>query len=154
MSDTAHVRTDGVPRGVLAAAGALVAFALVITMFSRESDIGVSHMPSVRAYQVLHLRFEDGDDGRVTIRDAADGAELFTVAPGTGGFLRSAVRGFAHVRNRDGVDASPPFTLTRWSDGTISLADEATGRRIDLDAFGPTQAQAFARLFNARETAK
>ncbi len=37
-------------------------------------------------------------------------------------------------------DASPPFTLTRWRDGTLSLADEATGRRIDLDAFGPTQA--------------
>ena len=144
----------GFPRGILFGAGALLAFAFCITLFSRTSDIGVSHMPKSAPYQVLHLDFVDGDDGSVAILDASDGALIYTVAPGTNGFVRSALRGFAHERRRDGIGPAQPFTLTRWTDGTLSLQDEATGRRIDLDAFGPTQAESFARLFQARETVK
>ncbi|PPD19905.1 MAG: photosynthetic complex assembly protein, partial [Methylocystis sp.] len=49
-----------------------------------------------------------------------------------------------------GLDASTPFALTRWSDGTVSLEDSATGRRVNLDAFGPDNARAFAQLFTER----
>ena len=44
----------------------------------------------------------------------------------------------------------PPFLLIHWSDGTLSLEDPSIGRKVDLDAFGPTQAEAFAQLFTAR----
>jgi putative photosynthetic complex assembly protein len=154
MSQAARLPASGIPRAILLGAGVLVAFALGVTLFGRTSGVGALHMPSATPYQVLHLKFFDGDDGSVAIHDAADGALIFTLAPGTNGFARSAVRGFAHERRRDGVDAAPPFTLTRWSDGTLSLQDEATGRRIDLDAFGPTQAETFARLFSAKEAVK
>jgi putative photosynthetic complex assembly protein len=72
-----------------------------------------------------------------------------TIKPGTNGFLRSMMRGFAHERSRNGIGPEAPFTLTRWSDGTLSLTDEKTGRRVNLDAFGPTQAGVFAGLFSA-----
>jgi putative photosynthetic complex assembly protein len=154
QSQPSRPQIGGFPRGVLLGAGALIAFAFSITLFSRTSDIGALHMPKAQAYQVLHLDFVDGDDGSVAILDASDGALIYTVAPGTNGFVRSAVRGFAHERRRDGIGPAQPFTLTRWTDGTLSLQDEATGRRIDLDAFGPTQAESFARLFQAREKVK
>jgi putative photosynthetic complex assembly protein len=39
--------------------------------------------------------------------------------------------------------------LTRWADGRISLEDPETGRVIELDAFGPTNGEAFAQLLTA-----
>jgi len=154
MSHAAQLPSNGIPRGILMGAGALVVFALAITLFGRTSGVGDVHMPAATPYQVLHLKFFDGADGSVAIRNAGDGGLIYMIPPGTNGFTRSALRGFARERRRDGVDEAPPFTLTRWTNGTLSLQDEATGRRIDLDAFGPTQAEAFARLFSAQETVK
>jgi putative photosynthetic complex assembly protein len=159
MSQTAQVepgvgpadQTEGVPRGVLIAAGFLLAFAFSITLFGRSADIGAVHMPSSQPYQVLHLYFADQDDGGITITDAANGVVLSQIKPGTNGFLRSMMRGFAHARSRDGIGAQTPFILTRWSDGTLSVTDETTGRRVDLDAFGPSQTEPFAGLFASRK---
>jgi len=157
MSNAVHIespREGGrMPRGVLIGAGVLVAFAIGVTVFSRAENIGAVHMPDVKPYQVLELRFDDRADGAVTIHDAADGAELYTVEPGVGGFIRGTMRGMARERHRQDIGEAPPFTLTRWTDGTVSLQDKATGRTINLDAFGPTNAGAFARLFNDRKTA-
>jgi putative photosynthetic complex assembly protein len=156
MSDIVQRQNAGqgghIPRGVLIGAGALVAFAFSLTLFGHVENVGAVHMPVVKAYEVLQLRFEDRDDGAVVVRDAANGAQLYTVEPGVGGFVRATMRGMARERKRDDIGQQPPFTLTRWTDGTVSLQDEATGRNIDLDAFGPTNAGAFARLFNDRDT--
>ena len=43
----------------------------------------------------------------------------------------------------------PPFRLARWSDGRLTLEDPTTGRRIELGAFGPTNAEVFAELMQA-----
>jgi len=154
MNQVAQAQRQGVPRGVLISAAALVAFSLSATWFARNSGVGGVRMPTEEAYQIRHLDFVDAEDGGVLVRDAATGAVVHRVAPGTNGFLRSALRGFAHERMRDGIGSATPFTLTRWRDGTESLADETTGRRIDLDAFGPTQAEAFAQLLVAKEAVK
>jgi putative photosynthetic complex assembly protein len=155
MSETAQVGKGGhhaekMPRGVLIAAGVLVAFALVATFYGRSADVGVSHMPAAQAYQTLLLHFVDQDDGGIAIRDASDGTVIAKVAPGENGFLRSTMRGFARARKRSDIGADAPFTLTRWTDGTISLTDEKTGRRVDLDAFGPNQTATFAKLLAAK----
>ena len=92
------------------------------------------------------LRFEDRADGGVDIRDAASGATIDTVAPGTNGFLRSAMRGMVRDRKRQGIGAEPPFRLYATADGRLTLEDPRTGRRIDLQSFGPTNAGVFARL--------
>ena len=156
MSDILQTKVPhhggSLPRGVLIAAGALITFAISITLFGRISDIGAVHMPDVKPYKVLELRFEDRDDGAVVVHDAGDGANLYTVQPGVGGFIRATMRGMARERRREDIGEQPPFTLTRWTDGTVSLQDKSTGRTINLDAFGPTNAEAFARLFSDRET--
>ena len=69
-----------------------------------------------------------------------------TVAPGTNGFLRGTMRGLARERKRAGVSAELPFEMTGRSDGKLTLADPATGRRVALGSFGPTNAAVFARI--------
>jgi len=139
------------PRGVLFGAATLVGAALVLTLAARLTDIGTLHMPKTEAVATLLLRFEDRDDGAVAVRDARDGKVIYVVAPGSNGFIRATLRGLARERKREGIGAETPFTLTHWRDGTLSLEDSTIGRRVSLDAFGPTNAEAFARLFAARE---
>lgn len=141
---------DGVPRPVLRGAGILVGFALLAAGLARVTDIGTLHMPKTTAVESLALRFEDRDDGSIAIRDARDGVVFYAVQPGAYGFIRSTLRGLARERRRSDLDASEPFALTRWSDGTVSLEDATTRRRVDLDAFGPDNARAFAQLFAER----
>jgi len=154
MSEIAHPTSNGLPRGILIGAAVLIAFAIATTLFGRVSDIGTLHMPAATAVQTLSLQFEDRDDGSVAVHDAADGAVIYVVNPGVGGFIRATMRGMARERRRMSIGEQPPFLLTRWSDGTISLADKTTERVISLDAFGPTNAGAFAQLFTSRETVK
>jgi putative photosynthetic complex assembly protein len=40
----------------------------------------------------------------------------------------------------------PPFNLTLWKNGTLSLTDKTTGRAIELGSFGPDNRAAFAAL--------
>jgi putative photosynthetic complex assembly protein len=156
MSETAQVGKGGghaenIPRGVLIATGALILFALAVTFYGRSADVGVVHMPAMQPYQTVRLHFVEQDDGGIAINDASDGAVLARVAPGANSFLRSLMRGLARARNRSNIGPETPFTLTRWANGTMSLTDETTGRRVDLDAFGPTQAETFAKIFPARK---
>ena len=53
-------------------------------------------------------------------------------------------------RKRADISDSDPFTLVYWDDGRMTLEDATTGRRVALEAFGPTNAQAFAQLFSAK----
>jgi len=92
------------------------------------------------------LRFEDRSDGGITIADARSGLAIDSVAPGTNGFLRSAMRGLVRERKRQGIGAEPPFRLVARADGRLLLEDPGTGRHIDLQSFGPTNAGVFARL--------
>ena len=154
MTEIAQTHADTLPKGVLVGAAILISFAISTTLFGRVSDIGVSHMPDISAYRVLELRFADRTDGGIDLHDASDGATISTVPPGIGGFVRATMRGLARERRREGIGEEPPFTLTRWTDGTVSLEDKTTGRRVNLDAFGPTNAEAFARLFNDRENVR
>ncbi|MDP3068596.1 MAG: photosynthetic complex assembly protein PuhC [Methylocystis sp.] len=141
---------DGVPRPILRGAGVLILFALLATGLTRLTGVGAVHMPLRNAVESLPLLFEDRIDGSVAVRDARDGALFYVVQPGAYGFIRSTLRGLARERRRSGLDATTPFGLTRWSDGTVSLEDSATGRRVNLDAFGPDNARAFAQLFTER----
>jgi len=154
MSATQHASPPSesrtLPRGLLLGASALILFSLVSVGAARMTDIGTVHMPKAEAVEALSLRFEDTDDGGVAVRDARDEKVIYTVAPGTNGFIRATIRGLVRERKRDDIGAATPFTLTHWSDGTMSLQDSTTGRRVSLEAFGPTNAQAFAQLFAAR----
>ena len=150
MSDTSLRRSSGgAPNVVVLWGGLLIAFAIVSASVSRVTGWGVFETPAARAVETLALRFEDEPDGSVAIRNAKDNTALYTIAPATNGFMRATLRGLASERKRMGLGEEAPFLLTYWSDGGMSLDDTTTGRRVALEAFGPTNAQAFSRLFAA-----
>lgn len=134
------------PRGALLGTAALLTLTLVAVTASRLSSIGTTQMPDSTVVDSRELRFEDRADGAVTVFDADARHTVEVFAPGTHGFVRGVLRGLARERRLHEVDAQPPFRLTRWADGRLSLDDPATGRRIELAAFGPTNAAAFAQL--------
>ena len=106
--------------------------------------------PAAAAVRTADLVAQDHDDGSITLREAGTGQVVDTVPPATNGFLRSVLSGLVRERRRERIGAeSIPFHLTRWSDGRLTLDDVATGRLIELEAFGQTNEAAFARLLEA-----
>ena len=84
------------------------------------------------------------------MQEAAGGAEIIRLEPGTNSFIRATLRGLVRERRMGELGPQAPFRLAAWNDGRLTLEDMATGRIIDIVAFGPTQTEAFARLLSAR----
>lgn len=151
MSD-AHA--DRLPRGTLVIAGALVLFAFTATSIVRIANIPAAASPvAMRAAAKIapvasrNLRFLDRADGAVVIQDVSDNSVASVIQPGQKtGFIRGVMRGLARERRSRGIGDAPPFNLTLWRDGELSLTDSATGRSIELTAFGSTNRAAFAAL--------
>jgi putative photosynthetic complex assembly protein len=137
------------PRGALIGAALLLAFTVTSAAISRISGLGTVQMPESAPVEIRPLRFEDMRDGSIQVTDARTGQVAASVEPGTNGFIRGTLRGLARERKRQGIGIEPPFMLTRWADGRLSLEDPTTGRVIALDAFGPTNGEAFAQLLTA-----
>jgi putative photosynthetic complex assembly protein len=152
-AQTETARTAGmvgpVPALLTLGAGALVVFAMLAVAVGRGEGVGLTRLPEAAALARLDFRAEDQVDGSIALRDAADRQVVAWIRPGEDGFMRGTLRGLAQARQRDGLGPEQPFSLTRFDDGRLQLSDEATGRRVPLEAFGPTNAGAFARLLPA-----
>lgn len=151
----AHSHENTVPRPALVMAGGLVALSLVLTAavqigwLEREAVPGIERARAAVAPSASRqLRFEDGADGSVRIIDAATGEVVQQVVEDTpsGGFIRGVMRGLARERRMRGIGAAPPFTLTLWQDGSLSLSDSATGREVELGGFGADNRAVFMAL--------
>jgi len=139
-----------VPRAGVFAAAALVLFALTAVTTVRLTGVGGVHMALPAAVENRDLQFEDGKNGAVLVFDATDHQLVDTLAPGSNGFIRVVMRGLARERKLGDIGAQPPFRLTRYAGGQITLTDTSTGKQIDLGAFGSSNTEAFARLMNLR----
>ena len=148
MSEAIHEPV--IPRGGIIAAAALILFALAAVTTVRLTGVGGAHFTLPAAVESRDLRFEDGEKGSVLVFDANDGRLVDTLAPGSNGFIRVVMRGLARERRLGDIGAQPPFRLTRYAGGQITLTDTSTGKQIDLGAFGSTNTEAFARLMNLR----
>lgn len=143
------------PRGILLAAVLLIGCTLALVAFVRISrgtastSIDAAHSAGATAVVSRELRFLDRDDGSVAILAAPGGAVVDVLPPGSNGFVRGVMRGLARDRRARAIDSTPPFRITRWSDGRLSLEDPANDRVIDLGAFGPTNTKAFADILDA-----
>jgi putative photosynthetic complex assembly protein len=130
----------------LAAMAALVLSCVLGVSAVRLSGMSAQQQADAATLSTRQLRFEDRDDGGITVRDAGSGALLASVAPGTNGFLRSTMRGLVRERKRQGLGPALPFELVARVDGRLTLIDPGTQRRIDLESFGPTNSAVFAQL--------
>ena len=151
----AHSHENTVPRPALIMAGALVGVSLVLTAtvsmgyLDREAVPGIERAKAaVAPAMTRELRFDDGADGSVLITDAKSGELVKLVGQETpsGGFIRGVLRGLARDRRMHGVGSGPPFALTLWQDGSLSLSDIATGREVELGGFGSDNRAVFVGL--------
>ena len=154
----AHDHANMLPRGTLVIAGGLVLFALTATSAVRLAGIPAAASPvalrtaeRVAPVATRDLRFLDRADGAVVIEDVRTGRPAAIIRAGEKtGFIRGVMRGLARDRRARGIGDAPPFNLTLWRDGELSLTDSATGRSIELTAFGAANRAAFAALLPGR----
>lgn len=140
----------GFTRAPLLAAGLAVAATIGAVAWLQQS--GVDPMRPTGSPQITRdLRFEDAAHGAIRISDVATGQLVVELEPGQGGFVRATLRGFARERRMaDAPGPESPFRLTAWTDGRLTLEDPATGRFVDLGAFGPSQVESFTNILLAR----
>lgn len=97
------------------------------------------------------ITFVDRPDGGIVISEVPSGTLIKTIAPETDHFIRTIMRSLVRERRKLGMANERPFALSRAAeDGRLELTDLATGRRIELNAFGPTNFGAFAELLDRR----
>jgi putative photosynthetic complex assembly protein len=138
------------PRAPLIAAGAAIALSILAAVVGRMTGAADS-TPTAPAVIARDLRFQDRPDGSVAVFDAHDMRRpIEMIAPETNGFLRATMRGLAGYRLHADKATETPFRLTEWADGRLTLEDPETGRRVEMEAFGATNAAAFARLLTTR----
>jgi putative photosynthetic complex assembly protein len=154
MSAGHQHHTGPFPRGALAMAAAMIAFAILSAAAVRTGLIPIQSSPAahraeahVTAVTSRDLRFTDRADGAVVIEDAGRGTVNSVIIPGQKtGFIRGVMRGLARERRMHNIGSGPAFRLTSWSDGELSLIDLATGRTLELNAYGPSNRASFAAL--------
>lgn len=128
-------------------------FVLAVGVFARTSGVvGDSRDTEAQLLESRELQFLDRDDGAVVVLDYRDGGTVDVVDPGTGGFVRGVMRGMARERRSKKVGTEPPYRLAVWSDGRLTLDDPATGRWVELAAFGADNVSAFARMLSTPHT--
>lgn len=147
MADMLHPPL--IPRGGIMAGAGLVVFALAAVTTARLTGTGGTHMVLPAAAATRDLRFADGAHGAVVVTDVRSGQVVDVLPPGSNGFVRVVLRGLARERKLNAVGAQPPFRLTRFVNGQLTLTDTSSGKQIDLDAFGAANLGAFARLMEA-----
>jgi putative photosynthetic complex assembly protein len=146
--------TEPFPRAALISAGVLIGFALVATTVVRLTRIYGPAAPVAASTEAparsIAVRFVDEADGSVSVREGRSNTLVTSLPPGSDGFIRSVMRGLAHDRKRRGIGPEQPFVVSQWRDGRLTLEDRVIGRLIDLNAFGDTNRDAFARLLPAQ----
>lgn len=115
-----------------------------VAVTSEVRDSLAQSAPARKMLAQRRLRFVDAADKSVRVFDADSGIEVYRVI-GEAGFVRGILRGMARERRRLGKSADEPFELS-FDAGMLTLRDLATDQRIELTAFGHTNASAFAPM--------
>ncbi|MBA4263458.1 MAG: photosynthetic complex assembly protein PuhC [Comamonadaceae bacterium] len=108
-----------------------------------RTGITVEDLPAVQWER--QLRFEDRPNGDIAVLDAGTQKEVARFQ-GEQGFLRGSLRALARERKLSGLGSQAPFHLLGHVDGRLTLLDRATGQRISLESFGPTNSAVFSQL--------
>lgn len=136
------------PKAPLIAAFLLVGASLLVVGGTRLGLIGSPAMVEApRVAEVTRtedLHFYDLPDGAVRVVATGTADRMIPVA--SGGFVRGVLRSLVRDRTAQGLGPEQPFRVSEWSDGAVTIQDMATGRMLNLNAFGPTNRLDFVNL--------
>ena len=150
-----HIDTKPFPRLALIAAAVLIGGSITAAAAGRMAQANAPADAMTEGMQPVAARdltFFDMEDGAVEVRDGRGEEVVFVAAPGTNGFIRGVMRGLARNRRQRDIGPEEAFRLAQWPNGRLSLEDLATGKRIELSAFGTQNRAAFAQLLVAGRT--
>jgi putative photosynthetic complex assembly protein len=153
MTEHAPSHNVDVPRGAIIGAGLLIVFSLAIAAGARHAGWGRPDASSAAIVASATIRFEDRPGGALAVLDATSGHEVATLPPGTNGFVRGVLRSMFRTRKLESLGREGDFILSRDALGALVLVDVASGRRVDLGSFGPTNLKAFDDLLVASKSA-
>jgi len=143
---------DNFPRWFLWGAGSLIAFSLISVGLVRMTGNGPDQLRAAAARgegpapsAERALRFQDRPDGGISVIDVATNREL-AVIQGEQGFVRGSLRALTRERKARELGPEQPFELIAQADGRLTLHDPATGKRVELESFGPSNSANFSRL--------
>ena len=112
-------------------------------LFLNDRNHDIDLLPA----QVKILKFEDRDDGGVTVIDATTN-QIIDVVQGEAGFVRGILRTIARERRIRGIGKDAPIRLIAYTDGRLVLQDTATNTNIELGSFGSNNVQNFRVFLN------
>lgn len=154
FEDDGGLQKNLVPTQALWAIAVLLALVVALAFIGRSTGLGVTSFDATEregvvpvAERLISFGAEDlAGGGDVPVMDAETGEVLVVLEPGQGGFLRGAIRPLSRERRIRNADPADPYRLTRWSDGRLTLHDPISDLRLDLAAYGATNAASFAAL--------
>jgi len=147
---TTHAHPQDLPRPVLAAAGALVVFAILIAALARNGrpeSAAIEPASIVASYDVQLLAQQDG----AIVPVLPGGYRLPVIDVEHAGFVSGVVRGLARGRKLAAQDPNGPYRLVRMRDGRLLLIDPGTGTSIELGLFGSDNARIFATMWRTAD---
>lgn len=136
-------------RPFILSVGALVLASLIavgIGTWTRSPAEPPREVPRVS----LELRMVAAGD-TVSVLDNTTGREIDRLVGDQSGFLRTMIRVIRRDLGPIQDINSIPFRIDAWHDHRVTLEDLASGRRVDLRAFGPTNAEVFIRWLMEKE---
>ncbi len=142
-----------IPRPILIGAALLISLTLALVAVARVTGYRLGLPPDAVAVASREVVFLDQPDGSVVVIEADSRQTIDVLSPGAYGFVRGAMRALAREHRGLPRGAEAPFRLVRWDDGRVSLIDITTGAKIELQAYGPENAEAFSRLLTAGKPA-
>jgi putative photosynthetic complex assembly protein len=145
---SAAIETRRFPRLPLFAAFVLIGFAFIATLFGQATEIGTVRVEQGQPREIRDIVILEDKDGVIAVSDHRLGTAIASFAPGEGGFVRGALRGLSRERMIHAIPPETAYRLILWDTDRLTLSDVGTGIRIDLLAFGPTNAGAFARFLD------
>lgn len=143
-----HQHEDPViTRPILISAGLLVALTIVGAGWSSYTKGDVLDLPTSTVVVSRDLVFADREDGAVVVTE--NGQQVLVLEAGSGGFVRGTLRALARHRQLGDIGEEEPFRLVHWADGRLSLIDPSTNGRVEINAFGKDNLDAFAQILDA-----
>jgi putative photosynthetic complex assembly protein len=136
----------GVPKPALYMAAVLILMVFALAISARVFGFGAFAEPQGTVLLTRTLTFTDAADGGIYVHDAETKTLATTLEPGTGNFVRGALRALTRKRRLAKIGPEIPFVLTRYDDGRLVLRDSATKASVTVSSFGPTQMEAFDPL--------
>jgi putative photosynthetic complex assembly protein len=108
-------------------------------------------MPAEPSDATRVLKFEDAPQGTVIVSDAETGELITSFGRGEGSFVRATLRALVHDRQHKGISTEGHFRLERHAGPQLFLIDEASGKTLSLNAFGPDNTAAFAAFMSTQK---